>query len=217
MEAFAQAASAVLDRKEVKIHGPYADGHYIAQHYAKDFVLWWRNQNLNSLKPLIERFPLEYLRGRFDSDGCVEKYELTLCGAISHIELMKFERSLCLKLGMRTGRIRPYGKIGQTFFVGAKRITTKQQKIRFSVNSGDFLRVVGHLNVVWREATLQASKRRRGWTSWPEESKELAHQIDQKHLWNRSQIAVELSGILGRRVPAATVYYWLRPNAKSHL
>ncbi len=61
LEAFNEACSLVLQRKRVKIAGPNKEGHFMVRYVAKDFVAWWQGQTLNSLREVIEKFPIEYL------------------------------------------------------------------------------------------------------------------------------------------------------------
>jgi hypothetical protein len=78
---------------------------------------------------------------------------------------MELERTLCMKLGMRTGDIHPYGKTGGITYIGSKRIVSKEQRIRYGVNSRDFLRCVGLLNVEWRDYDLRYFHKGRAWTT----------------------------------------------------
>lgn len=215
MQSFNRACTVVLNRKAVKVHGPYADGHYILQYYAKDFVTWWKTQTLSTLRKLIEAFPVDYLRGRFDSDCSVGTHEVELCGAEAHRNLMEFERSICIELGMRTGRLRQCGKIGEETLIGKKRVVTTQRKLRFSVNTLDFLRVVGKLNVEWRNRKLQERGIRRAWTPWEAEVRKQAIQLRTTSGWGYKQIADALSDAYKRRLPPTTVYGWVNRSGVS--
>ncbi len=208
MQAFNSASSSVLDREEVRIHGPYDDGHFILQYYAKDFVSWWRIQTLGDLKELINAFPIDYLRGRFDSDGNVNRYEVVLCGAESHRELMEFERSVCIRLGMRTGKLRYYGKPGQRSTIGKREIVTTQRKLRFSVNSSDFLHTIRWLNVELRNQRLRTNIRRRAWTARNADARRRAIELRTKFGWGYSRIAEVLSEETQSHLSPSTIFGW---------
>ncbi len=210
LHKFDQQFALVLGRKPVKVHGPYFSGHAILQYRSKEFVSWWKKQTLEDFKPLIEAFPVEYLRGRFDSDGNVRSSEVTLCGAESQRSLMEFERTLCARLGMRTGRIRPYGHPGEVFFIGKKEVRSKQQKLRFYVNVHDFRNQVGNLSVEWRNKDLKLSRQIRGWTPWSKEIRDRAVQLMNDHTLGCKAVTIRLGMELGSRVPYSTVYSWLK-------
>lgn len=55
---------------------------------------------------------------------------------------------------MRVGSIRKHGSPGEVTFIESRRIVSMQQKLVFTVNIHDFLRVVGNLNVEWRNRKL---------------------------------------------------------------
>lgn len=169
---------------------------------------------MGDFRSIIEEFPVEYLRGRFDSDCNVNDYSIDLCGAESHRALMEFERVLCLKLGMRTGGIRPYGRIGDVSYVGLQKVVSRQQKIRFSVNTRDFLKTIGWLNVEWRDRSLRALKGR-GWTPWGHDVRHRAMTLAAERGWGSKQVAEQLQVEFGISVPYLTVYFWLKKGNKS--
>lgn len=181
----------------------------MVRYRAKDFVLWWQSRNLTNLKRLIEAFPIEYLRGRFDSDGSVDKYRVDLVGIEPHRRLMEYERRLCRSLGMRAGRIRTYGKVGEVTFIGSKRIVSKQTKIRFSVNTGDFARTIGKLNVEWKQKILSGAANGRQWTPWHRRLRMRAQELGAEGM-NCKEISDQLSMEFRTRVPYRTVYGWMR-------
>lgn len=108
----------------------------------------------NPLRPTLVEYFRRRIWGRFDGDCSVGKYEVESCGAEARRELMEFERSLCIKMSIRTGRLSHYGKVGEQTTVGKKKIITTLRKPRFS-DSSDFLKVVGNLNVEWRGEKLR--------------------------------------------------------------
>lgn len=215
MKAFNHDCSVVLGRRPVKVHGPCADGHNILQYRSKEFASWWFRQSLMELREFIEAFPVEYLRGRYDSDCYVDRYRVDLCGAESQRDVMEFERALCMKLGIRVGKIRPYGKPGEVFTIGAKKIISRQQKLRLSANTGDFRRVVQYLHVEWRNEKLQTALRRRRWTPWPSVVRDSAKELHDKFGWNCKRIATELQHKYGHPIPSITVYFWLNRGTRS--
>jgi len=215
LTSFNQRCALVLARIPVRVHGPYADGHSILQYQSKDFVEWWQKQDLASLRPIIEEYPTDYLKGRYDSDCSVHGGEVTLCGVESQRELMEFERSLCLKLGLRTGPLRPYGHPGEINFVGNKRIVSREQKLRFSVNIHDFIRRVGRLTVEWRNQKLEDAEQVRNWTPWTAEIRAQVLSLRKEKNLGSKQIVSEIKSQSGVRVPYSTVYSWLRKGTVS--
>ncbi len=175
--------SRVLGRKGVRVAGPNHEGHYQVQYCSKTFVLWWFKQGFLDFRGIIEAFPVEYLRGRYDSDCNVNRYAVYLFGVESQRDLMEFERDLCKKLGMRVGRMRPYGKPGEIYYTGSKRIVSREQKLRFSVNIGDFLSCVKRLNVEWRDQKLRQALKVRKWAPWPQKIRKKALQLKVEFSW----------------------------------
>jgi hypothetical protein len=206
--------SIVLDRIQVRLGRPNKDGHAMVRYSSRRFYDWWRQQDLSTLRPLIERFPVEYLRGRFDSDCNVASGNVALYGTEMHRELMEFERLLCKDLGMRVGVLRKHGRPGAVSFIGTRKIVSKQQKLVFVVNIHDFLRVVGSLNVEWRNRKLQSSFQRRSWTVWPSKLRAKALEIQKDTNLQPKAIANRLSIECGRRVPVGTVYFWLTKGTR---
>jgi len=206
---FNRACSIFLKRKTVRIANRNHDGHHEIQYCCKAFVLWWRGRGFSSLCRIIEAFPVEYLRGRFDSDCNVHGRAVDLCGAESHRELMEFERELCARLGMRTGIIHNYGKPGMINYIGQKRIVSKQQRIRFTVNARDFLNRIGKLNVEWRDHALRHAYKGRQWTQWPAVVRERAEALQRERNWKCKRIVDEIRKEFGESLPYTTVYGWL--------
>lgn len=210
LNAFNLNLSIVLDRNQVRLGRQNKDGHAMVRYSSRRFYDWWKQQNLRTLRPLIEQFPVEYLRGRFDSDCNIASGNVALYGTEMHRELMEFERLLCKDLGMRVGALHKHGRPGEISFIGSHKIVSKQQKLVFVVNVHDFLRVIGNLNVEWRNRKLQSSFQRRGWTVWPSELRVRALEIQKESNMQPKAISSRLSGEFGRRVPVSTVYFWLR-------
>jgi hypothetical protein len=150
---------------------------------------------------------VDYIGGRFDSDCNVHGHGVELFGAISQLRIMEFERHLRMRLGMRVGKIRPYGKPGETTFVGSKRIVSRKQKITFYVNAQDFLKSVRYLNIEWRNQELQSAFGGRQWTARSQEIR--ARAIDYKSFGCSCK---EVVGALQReyraKIPYSTVYSW---------
>ncbi len=182
----------------------------MVRYSSHSFHDWWKRQTLLTLRPLIERFPVEYLRGRFDSDCNVASGNVALYGTEAHRELMEFERLLCKSLGMRVGALRKHGSPGEVSFVGLHKIVSKQQKVVFTVNIHDFLRVIKYLHVEWRNEKLQSASQTRGWTVWPPEVRDRAFQLQRQSNLGPKAISQRLSFEIQRPVPVSTVYFWLR-------
>lgn len=215
LNAFNLSLSVVLGRARVKIGRPNKDHHSMVRYSARFFRDWWRHQSLLTLRPLIEKFPVEYIRGRFDSDCNVATGNVALYRTEKHREVMEFERLLCKSLGMRVGVLRKHGRPGEVSFVGSRKIVSKQQKLVFIVNIHDFLRVIGNLNVEWRNRKLQSAVQKRRWTVWPSPLREKALEIQKDTKLQPKAIANRLSIECGRRVPVSTVYFWLKKGTRT--
>lgn len=215
LNAFNLNLSIVLDRLRVRLGRPNKDSHAMVRYSSRHFYDWWKHQGIRTLRPLIEQFPIEYLRGRFDSDCNVASGNVALYGAEEHWRLMEFERHLCKSVGMRVGSLRKHGRPGEVSFIGSRKIVSKQQKLVFTVNIHDFLKVIGTLNVEWRNRKLQSSFQRRPWTVWPSKLRERALEIQKASNLQPKAIAIRLSIECGRRVPVSTVYFWLRKGTRT--
>ncbi|MDV3244235.1 MAG: hypothetical protein LYZ66_03525 [Nitrososphaerales archaeon] len=215
LKAFNLACSEVLARRPVQLEGPNADGHHTIRYCSKDFVLWWRKQSLETLGGFIETFPIQYLRGRFDSDGNVRKYGSSLIGIEPHRRLMEFERTLCKKLGIRTGQIRCRGSLGDVAFIGSKRVVSRQQAIRFSVNTADLREHLRFLNVEWRNLALRDASRIRKWTPWSANVRNEAIRLATEMRLDATTIRSRLQEDLGVDVPHGTLYSWLQGRTQS--
>jgi len=207
--------SVVLARSMVKVYGPNSEGHYVVRYCSKDFFNWWKRVEHSTLAALVNRYPREYLQGRFDSDGNVHKGSVYLCGAESHRDVLEFDRNLCLSLGLRTGLVRPYNRVGEEYLLGSKRIKTRQQKLRFSVNAGDFLRKVGGLSVEWRDRSLRTFYKGRKWTPWSQDVRDLALGFREEHGLECKEIADLLKSEFGITVPYETLYSWMKRGTSS--
>jgi len=207
--------SLVLARRMVKVYGPNPEGHYVARYQSKDFFTWWKHNNRSALEALVSTYPREYLQGRFDSDGNVHKGSVYLCGAEDHQDVLESDRRLCLSLGLRTGLVRPYGKVGEEYTFRSKRIKTRQQKLRFSVNAGDFLSNVGGLAVEWRDRALRAFYKGRKWTPWSRDVRTLALKVRQEYGLECKGISDRLKSEFGINVPVGTLYSWIKQDTSS--
>lgn len=56
--------SIVLGRPRVRIGRPNKDGHAMVRYSSRNFYDWWKHQRIQTLRLLVERFPIEYLRGK---------------------------------------------------------------------------------------------------------------------------------------------------------
>jgi hypothetical protein len=166
MKYLNEELATILGRRPLLIQGPNKDGHYMMQSRCESFVLWWQGQTLASLRRIIDCFPIEYLRGRFDSDGNVNLSQVSLCGAEPHRHVMEFDWGLCNRPGMRTGKFSTDDRIRVAYYRG-RRIASTQPGLRFGANSGDFLKIVGGFTVEWRDKALKSYYRGRKWTPRP--------------------------------------------------
>jgi len=213
INAFNVACSTVLRRKSVRVAGSEPRRALQIQYCSKAFVSWWMRQKIRGFRRIIAAFPVEYLRSRFDSDCNVHESSVDLCGAVSHRRPMEFERRLCIKLGIRAGKIRPYGKTGDINYVGSKKIVNREQRIRFRVNARDFLRCIGGLSVEWRDYELKHARKGRDWTPWKSNVRERALMLKRENSWSCKKITDELKKELGHRIPYSTANAWLNSEA----
>jgi intein-encoded DNA endonuclease-like protein len=209
IRTFNTAISKVLHRRIVRIATHKPDGHFQIQFCSKAFVSWWLAQKFSDFQRIIEAFPIDYLRGRFDSDCNVHGNGVVLHGAMSQLQIMEFERNLCIKLGMRAGKLRPYGRPGEITNVGSKMIVSKEQKVRFYVNVHDFLKLVKYLNVEWRDRRLKRAIKRRQWTPWTAEIRAKAIHYKRSFGWSAKETTEALRKEFRIRISYSTVYSWL--------
>ncbi len=211
---FRRACSKVLGRNLVKIRGPCKDRCYIVTYYCANFVRWWKHQGFSNLRRIAESLPEEYLKGRFDSESNVHDYAVYLCGASDHKEVLELDQQLCGRLGMRTGRILPHGKVGSVSMIGGRMIISRLQKLRFSVNARDFLHVIHGISVPERNLKLRRMIKGRGWTPWNGEIRSLALTLFGAGM-SQKQVALKLYDIYGRRIPSTTIHFWTRRGTRS--
>jgi len=161
-EKFNKEMAIVLNRKPVKIY-EYR-GMYIVRYKNKAFVKWWLDNNIpentNIIKPLIIKYPRDYLLGQFDSDGSVDiiRYRVKICGPKSSLKILQLDRDLCIKLGMRTSKIEQYYDIGYKKEIDGRTIIAKEPGYRFEVSAIDFINKIGFLNVESRKEKLNYLK-----------------------------------------------------------
>lgn len=206
--------SQVLQRPLVSVRGRDKKGMFFVTHRNQDFGRWWVGQTLDSLRPFIEAFPREYLRGRFDSEANVNGYAVTMYGAEGHREVMEFDRDLCAKLGMRVGNLHVYCKKGTRTYIEGRLVITTMDKLRFGVNAKDFLRIIGGLAVSERDERLRAMIKGRAWTPWSREVRARSVDLFRQGL-NPKQISVKLRSDLAVDVPPITIYFWVRRGTRS--
>lgn len=209
-ETFRDRFARVLRRAPVKIHGPKAeDGCLVVRYTCVDFVRWWRAQFFASLKRIGERFPVAYLAGRYDSESSVGSYVVYMCGAEDHRNVLAHDRQLCIKLGIRAGKVKPYGRTGEPTRIGGREVRSKMQRLRFGVNASDFLRVIKVIHVVERNDKLYAMIKGRKWTPWGVEVRKRASKLRRTGLTPK-ETQTHLNSELKISVPYDTVYYWLK-------
>jgi len=207
--AASRALSNVLGKKFA--HPRRDEGFWVVVYYSKPFVLWWKRRELDDLKPFIEfndDTMKEFIRGYFDSDGTVSDYEVGLCGAEGHVEVLKYTWQICLRLGMRVGPIKVYRDVGTWTTQSGKKITSRQRGFIFYVNAGDFLRVIGGFHHKARDERLRSMIKGRKWTPWPAEKRKKILELVRRGLPIK-----EAARRVG--VPYLTAYYWVRRGTRS--
>ena len=206
--------SETFQRRPLRIRGPDKKGMFFVTYHDRGFGTWWKAQTLNTLKPYINSFPHDYLRGRFDSEASVSSYAVYMCGAEYHRDVMQFDRDLCAGLGMRAGRVLVYGKKGDRTYIEGRLIIRTMDRLRFSVNSRDFLNVIGGLVVKERDEDLKSGIKGRRWTPWSDAVRERAIA-----LFGEGSSAKNVSMILAKEfqvdVPSITVYFWVHKGTRS--
>lgn len=206
---FSQRCAVVLKRPTTAIQGPYADGCYVSKYTSADFYFWWTRVSFDEIRQFVERFPVQYLGGRFDSEIGVGDYAVYMHGAISHSNVLELDHALCIKLGMRTGPMLPYGKEGKNGTISGREIVSKEQRLRFSVNATDFLRFMDPISVKERREKLQRMIKGRVWTPWSEGTRDRA--LDLLGRGNSpKEVSDKLQSSIGVKVPPITIYYWSR-------
>jgi hypothetical protein len=208
--------SLALGHPTVSIRGPDRKGLFFVTYHDRCFGQWWTQQTLGTLERYIQAFPLDYLRGRFDSDANVHAYSVTLCGAESHRDIMEHDRRLCVKLGMRAGPVGVYDKNGSQSYIEGRLVKRTMDKLRFNVNAGDFLRTVGGLAVRHRDRSLRSMIKGRAWTPWPLEMRLRAVELSRRGIAPR-----EISRLLKKEcqadIPPITIYFWIRRGTRTWL
>ncbi|MDA4136263.1 MAG: hypothetical protein OK449_04600 [Thaumarchaeota archaeon] len=211
---FNRKCSEMFQRPQLRIRGPDKKGMYFVTYHDRGFGSWWKVQSLDTLMPYIKSFPRDYLRGRFDSEASVNLYSVYLCGAENHRGVMEFDRGLCSELGMRTGDVLVYGKKGDRTYIEGRLIVRTMDRLRFSVNSLDFLRVIGGLAVKERDEDLKSGIKGRRWTPWPAAVRKRAIALSED-----GASAKEISKVMATEfhldVPSITVYFWVRKGTRS--
>jgi intein-encoded DNA endonuclease-like protein len=208
VDLFREQCAVALKREPVKRHGPYADGCYTATFTSVDFYRWWSRSTMAEIEEFVSCFPRHYLRGRFDSEAGVGAYAVYMFGAANHIDVLELDRRMCIRLGMRTGELLPYGKVGSESTIHGRLVVNRVQKLRFSVNAQDFIAKLGALAIPRRNSKLTRMIRGRRWTPWSEEIRDLALMFHSQGL-NHASIAQRLEHDFGVVVPKMTIYTWL--------
>lgn len=94
-------------------------GYYIVRYKSREFVEWWnkiiQKTDKKTLKRIALKYPVDYLQGRFDSDGSpdISKYRIRLVEAENNIDTLIFDHKLCKSLGLEPIDIELYYKSGK--------------------------------------------------------------------------------------------------------
>lgn len=207
VDFFIEECGCVLRRKLVRAQGPYKDGCYVGKYRSVDFYKWWKELSFESIRAIAYAIPVQYLQGRFDSESGVGDYAVYMFGAISHFKVLELDRELCIKVGLRTGPLLPYGHVGEIGRINGRTFVSKEQKLRFSVNAKDFLKILHRIKVEERNAKLLSMIRGRAWTPWSESIREVAIALGNTGL-NHNSISERLAMTRGMIVPRMTIYSW---------
>jgi intein-encoded DNA endonuclease-like protein len=162
-EKFNVAMAIVLNRRTVKMQS--LRGYYIVRYKSKRFVKWWmkviHEPNKKTLKEIVLKYPVEYLQGRFDSDGSpdISKYRIRLVGAEKNLDDLKFDRKLCKMLGLEPSDIKMYYAKGAISYIEGRTVIAKMNGYRFSVPARNFLKFIDNLNDESKDTKLQYIKR----------------------------------------------------------
>ena len=207
--AASRALSNVLGKKFA--HPRQDEGFWVVVYYSKPFVSWWKQQELDDLKPFIEfndDTMKEFIRGYLDSDGSVGNYEVYLCGSEGHMEILEYARHICMKLGLRVGRMKFHRGLGEHITSSGKRIVAKERGVRFAINATDLLTVLGGLRHSRRNNRLRRMVKGRRWTPWTAKHREEVIKLVKAGLSIRK--AARRVG-----VPYLTAYFWVRRGTKT--
>lgn len=204
---FCRRCAVMLGRSPTKIQGPYSDRCYVAKFRSIAFYHWWSSLRVPQIKNIARAFPHEYLKGRFDSEAGVGSYSVYMFGAADHRWVLELDNRLCRMIGMRTGQILPYGKVGAKTSIYGREITSKIQKLRFTVNSTDFIKRLGRLAVNNRNRKLHEMIKGRRWTPWSEAIRKKATSLIRRGL-APADVSKEIKNRIGLYVPPMTIYYW---------
>ncbi len=208
-EHFSVQLAKVLGRLPTRIQGPYSDNCYVSRSHSVEFFRWWKGLSRSQAKGIAREFPRHYLKGRYDSEAGVGDYSVYLFGAVDHEWVLELDIRLTRSLGIRSGPILPYGEVGSITSIRGRKVVSKIQELRFTVNSKGFIRVLGHLAVSDRNRKLHASIEGRNWTPWSRKVRRKALALG-RHGLSTPQISEEICQALGVRVPPVTIYYWSR-------
>lgn len=204
---FCRRCAVMLGRRPTKVQGPYSDHCYVAKFRAIVFYRWWSSIRASQIKRIARTFPHEYLKGRFDSEAGVGSYCVYMFGAADHRWVLALDNQLCRLIGMRTGPILPYGKAGAKSYIYGREVISKVQKLRFTVNSTDFIKRLGRLAVDTRNRKLHDMVKGRRWTPWSAAIRRKAMSLVRDGL-SPADVSTEIRRHLGVHVPPMTIYYW---------
>lgn len=206
---FSTQCAVVLGRKPTKVQGPHSDGCFVARYRAIAFYHWWDSLPLHMIRRIAKTFPRDYLRGRFDSESGVATYSIYMFGAANHRWVLQLDNRLCRMIGLRTGLILPYGRVGEKAYIHGRQITSKIQKLRFTVNATDFARELGGIAVPKRIARLHAMLHGRKWTPWSRVIRRRALALLRQGL-TPLEVSRRIERSCGASLPPITIYFWER-------
>ena len=137
-DTFSKNMARLLNKKIVKPYWDNSNNVWVAEYYSKAFYIWYKQQNLDTLKPYIEHSKdtvANFLRGLYDSEGCNYRYSQIHLGN-NNKDLLRYVQHL-LKKYFNIHATGPYinTKAGAEHEMGnGKTVKTKHNNYQISIN-----------------------------------------------------------------------------------
>lgn len=144
VENFSICLAKVLNKKPGKIYYRKERGEWLKCYESVAFYNWWREQDLTSLKTIIEydgENIKAFIRGFMDGDGCISTHHVSAIN--SNLELLEYIRYLLGKLNIRTGKIRLKSKAGSKFRIEDRIVVREKDCYSLHINPRDYLEKIG--------------------------------------------------------------------------
>jgi len=105
---------------------------YWVELYSKIITNFLKNININKLKVMSGKYKAAFLRGMYDSEGCIDKYSINISNQNKH--LLQFCKDLLLDLGIESGIIGIVGKKGNiSYFSDGRKCTSNKNTYGFYI------------------------------------------------------------------------------------